>query len=111
MEFEILRTNEADVDETSQLVLDVKTSKGEWNEDVDLDRVKQVFLRNFEDTEDLILLARRNGKLIGLIVLHFDEQDTIEMNPWFLGGHPIVYQEFSEVQLDSRMIQRVKEYA
>ncbi|MHA2020823.1 MAG: GNAT family N-acetyltransferase [Candidatus Thorarchaeota archaeon] len=111
IELEILGINDIDVGEISQLILDVKTSTGEWSEDVDLKRVEQVFLRNFEDTEDSILLARQTEKLIGFIVIHFDEQDTIEMNPWFLGGHPVVYQELGEIQLDSRMIQRVKEFA
>ncbi|MHA2141912.1 MAG: GNAT family N-acetyltransferase [Candidatus Thorarchaeota archaeon] len=110
-EFEILGLNEIDVGEISQLILDVKTAKGEWSNDVDLERVKQVFLRNFEDTEDSILLAKEAGKLIGLIVIHSDEQNSIEMNPWFLGGHPVVDQESSNAQLDSVMIQRVKEYA
>ncbi|MFW9967974.1 MAG: GNAT family N-acetyltransferase [Candidatus Thorarchaeota archaeon] len=111
IEFEMMEINEVNVDEISQLLLDVKTSNGEWSEEVDLERVKQVFLRNFENTEDLVLLARQVGRLIGLIVIHFDQQDTIEMNPWFLNGHPIVHQEFEKAQLESRMIQRVKEYA
>ncbi|MHA1939572.1 MAG: hypothetical protein ACW97O_15290, partial [Candidatus Thorarchaeota archaeon] len=110
IEFEILGINEIDVGEISQLILDVKIAKGEWSDNVDLDRVKRVFLRNFEDTDDSILLARQAGKLIGLIVIHFDEQDVIEMNPWFLGGHPITEQELGEAELDTRMIQSVKEY-
>jgi ribosomal protein S18 acetylase RimI-like enzyme len=111
IEFEIMGINETNVDEICQLILDVKTFNGEWSEDVDLERVKQVFLRNFEDTEDSILLAKQAGKLIGLIVIHLDEQDMIEMNPWFLGGHPILCQGLVEVQLGSEMIQRVMKYA
>ncbi|MHA2003777.1 MAG: GNAT family N-acetyltransferase [Candidatus Thorarchaeota archaeon] len=111
IEFEIIGVNEIDVDEISQLILDVKKAKGEWSDDVDLERVKQVFLRNFEDTDDSILLTRQAGKLVGLIAIHFDEQNAIEMNPWFLDGHPIVDLELGEAELDSRMIQSVKEYA
>ncbi len=111
IELGILRIHEVDMDEISFLTMDVKMSAGEWNEDVELERVRQAFLRNFEDTEDSVLLARQDGKLIGLIVIHFDHDDTIELNPWFLGGHPIVHKKASETQLDSRMIQRVKEYA
>ena len=33
IEFEIMGINEANVDEISQLILDVKTSDGEWSED------------------------------------------------------------------------------
>ena len=111
IEFEIMGINKVNVDEICQLILDMKTSNGEWSEDVDLEKVKQVFLRNFEDTEDSILLAKQAGKLISLIVIHLDEQDMIEMNPWFLGGHPIVCQDLDEVQLGSEMIQRVMNYA
>ncbi|MFX1270856.1 MAG: GNAT family N-acetyltransferase [Promethearchaeota archaeon] len=111
IEFEIEGIKEIDIDEISQLILDVKRSKGEWSDNVDLERVKQVFLRNFEDTEDSALLAREQGKLIGLIVIHFDDKKTIEMNPWFLGGHPLVYHKIGVPKLGSSMIQRIKEYA
>ena len=111
IEFEIIGIKEIDIGEISQLILDVKRSKGEWSDNVDLERVKQVFLRNFEDTEDAVLLAREQGELIGLIVIHFDDENTIEMNPWFLGGHPIIHPESSLAQLDSEMIMKAKEYA
>lgn len=111
MEYKIIKLKDADLQEVSKFIMDAKQSTGEWDADTTLERVEMHVRRNFEDTDDLVLIAEENSEIKGLIVIHFEQPSIIELNPWFLNGHPVVANVESSDTLATDLVRRVLDFS
>jgi ribosomal-protein-alanine N-acetyltransferase len=53
-------------------------------------RVEQQLVRQFTDLPRFAVLARSGEQLVGWVMLVVHNPTKIEVNPWHLGGHPLV---------------------
>jgi ribosomal protein S18 acetylase RimI-like enzyme len=111
MELKILNLAEIDSLEISGLIREVGQSVGTIPMDATLDGVEEHFLNCFGDTKDVVILARSEQGIDGFILIHFELEKLVEMNPWFLGGTPIISPRISSNELADDLVAKAVEYA
>ncbi len=111
IEVNLYNIKDIDIREVSALIMDVKKASGQWREETTLDNVEGSMNRNFGDTDDIVLIAEENGETRGWLLIHLKEGSQAEINPWLLGGLPIVRQDSEDIDISEHLMLRATSYA
>jgi ribosomal protein S18 acetylase RimI-like enzyme len=106
MEVNIYSIDDIDLRRVSSYVLAAKQAAGTWRDETTLDHVENTMSRTFANSNDIVLLAEDSGEILGCAILHLSEDDGAEINPWFMGGLPVVGPDLDELEVSSHLIVR-----
>ena len=96
---------EVDLAQVSEMILQARQSTGHWESSMKQDRVEEIMLRNFESLNVSVISAVEDSNIQGVILLKVNEDRTADINPWFLGGLPLISPKVSEAdQLASTLL-------
>jgi ribosomal protein S18 acetylase RimI-like enzyme len=110
MELNIYNLAEIGTLEISSLIMEVGQAAGTIPNDATVEGVEEHFLNCFGDTNDIVILARSKNGIDGFVLLHFEQAGLAEMNPWFLGGAPIISPRISSENLSNSLIAKAVDY-
>ncbi|UCE10960.1 MAG: GNAT family N-acetyltransferase [Candidatus Thorarchaeota archaeon] len=110
MELRILSLAEIETLEISGLIMEVGQLAGTIPKDATLEGVEEHFISCFGGTNDVVILAESEQGIDGFALLHFEQDKLVEMNPWFLGGTPVVSQRAPSEELADRLVAKSVEY-
>ncbi|MHA1959569.1 MAG: GNAT family N-acetyltransferase [Candidatus Thorarchaeota archaeon] len=110
MELNIYNLAEIGTLEISGLIMEVGQAAGTIPMDATIEGVEEHFVNCFGDTNDVVILARSENGIDGFVLLHFEQAGLAEMNPWFLGGAPIISARVSSEGLSNSLVARAVEY-
>jgi mycothiol synthase len=110
MELNIYNIAEIGTLEISGLIMEVGQAAGTIPMDATIEGVEEHFVNCFGDTNDVVILARSENGIDGFVLLHFEQAGLAEMNPWFLGGAPIISPRVSSEELSNSLVGRAVEY-
>jgi len=109
MEYHKYTINDVDKSAIALILLEQRKSQGDW-EDVSPSRVEEVIQQNFEGTEDVFICAESGSELLGVSVIHFDSDKSAQLNPWFLGGVPVVTSNERDDMIHTGLFDHVMEH-
>ncbi|NHI83842.1 MAG: GNAT family N-acetyltransferase [Candidatus Thorarchaeota archaeon] len=90
MKVEEIRFEEADRQRIAKLILHARQAAGYWDSSMEISRVEEILSRDFEGLNVKLISIEEDGQIKGSILLKVNDDNTAEINPWFLGGLPIV---------------------
>ena len=103
---------EVDLAQVSEMILQARQSTGHWEPSMKQDRVEEIMSRNFESLNVSVISAMEDSNIQGVILLKVNEDRTADINPWFLGGLPLISPKVSEAdQLASKLLGQAIESA
>jgi ribosomal protein S18 acetylase RimI-like enzyme len=103
---------EIDLAKVSEMILEARQSTEAWPPDMKQDRVEEIMTRNFESLNVSVISAIEDSNIQGVILLKVNEDRTADINPWFLGGLPLISPKVGEAdELASVLLEQVIESA
>ncbi|MHA2370738.1 MAG: GNAT family N-acetyltransferase [Candidatus Hodarchaeales archaeon] len=85
--------------------------KASNRDDVAIDRIQAWLSRLEFDVPPVFILARTSDELAGWLLVFIQNPTTIEINPWFLGGHPFAFQEKNGKEIATELLIKATEFA
>ncbi|MFW9916712.1 MAG: GNAT family N-acetyltransferase [Candidatus Thorarchaeota archaeon] len=79
--------------------------------DIAIDRIQAWLSRLEFDIPPVVILAHASEELVGWLLVFIQDNTTVEINPWFLGGHPFVFQEKKGKEIATKLLKKATEYA
>ncbi len=114
MNINIYKWDNLDIHEIAQLTLVAKRASGSWGAEETIERVKKnihnlntSYKKLFGVKSPIAVLARSGEKLIGYLLLFFKNSKKVEINPWFLGGHPLILPNKKAEEIGTKLIGEV----
>ncbi|MFX0065124.1 MAG: GNAT family N-acetyltransferase [Candidatus Hermodarchaeota archaeon] len=114
MNISIHKWDEVDIHQIAQLTLAAKRDSGRWGAEETIERamknlytLKTSYRKLFGVKSPIVFLARSDGKLIGYLILFFKNHKKVEINPWFLDGHPLVFPNKNGKEIGTKLISEV----
>ena len=95
--------DELDLTRLSAFILESKQASGTWRAETTLDHVEATMNRTFGGTKDTFLLVEDSGVILGCAILHLSD-DGAEVNPWFMGGLPVIGPGLDEIEVASLLL-------
>ena len=90
MKLKVQPIGKMDFTEIAEFLIETRQSASDWFYGSDLERVVRSIEQNFGDTSAEVITAEADTDLVGLVVVHYEQPKLAEINPWFLGGLPLV---------------------
>jgi ribosomal protein S18 acetylase RimI-like enzyme/predicted N-acetyltransferase YhbS len=103
--------HELDLHEIAQLTQAAKGATRHGGDEVPLEQTLTWLREQFAALPRFAALARSGDKLAGWVMLVVQSATTVEVNPWALGGHPLVAPGHDRRAVGSQLLQRAIDWA
>ncbi|MFX1255602.1 MAG: GNAT family N-acetyltransferase [Promethearchaeota archaeon] len=114
MNISIHQWDEIDVHQIAQLALAAKRASGRWGAEKTLEStvnrlytLKASYRKLFGVKPPIVFQACFDSKLVGFLILFFKNHKKVEINPWFLDGHPIIFPNNNGKEIGNNLIGEV----
>ena len=89
MEIKVCEWDELDLGKVARATYAVKRSALRSSGEEAVARIERWLLEEFAELPRYAILARSGEDLLGWLMLVVQDPTRVEINPWFLGGHPL----------------------
>ncbi|NHJ12677.1 MAG: GNAT family N-acetyltransferase [Candidatus Thorarchaeota archaeon] len=104
--------NEMNLQRLAKTILQARQDDGYWDASMDVARVKEILSETFDDLNCRVIAAEENGNIRGIVLLKSNKDGTAEINPWFLGGLPLIPKGTKDSnKVASALLERAIQYA
>jgi ribosomal protein S18 acetylase RimI-like enzyme len=110
MQTEILPWDQLDLDELARLTCEAREA-GRGTAETAVPRTLEWLRERFAGLSRFAVLARSGGQLLGWCMLVAQNPAKVEVNPWQLGGHPLVAPGQDRDDVGARLLQGATEWA
>jgi ribosomal protein S18 acetylase RimI-like enzyme len=110
MQISIRPWSELDLHEIACLTYAAKEGGGPADEEA-VARIEAWLRDQFAELRRLAVLARTGQRLVGWVMLVVQNPAKVEVNPWYLGGHPLVAPGYDPCEVGSRLLQAALDWA
>lgn len=111
MQIGIRQWHELDLHEIAHLTYAAKGADGQTDEEAAVDRIVKWLREQFAELPRLAVLAHSGERLVGWVMLVVQNPTKVEINPWYLGGHPLVAPDQDHQEVGSLLLQAAMEWA
>lgn len=111
MQLSIHQWDELDLQEIAQLTYKIKEADKQASEDESVKRINSWLCEQFSELPRFAILARSGKQLAGWIMLVVHDATRVEVNPWYLGGHPLVAPDQDHQQVGASLLQEAIKWA
>ena len=111
MKISVQPINKVDFDRMAAFLIETRQSASDWFYGSDLERVVRSIEQNFGDTSAEVITAETATDLVGLVVVHYEQPKLAQLNPWFLGGLPLVSSLVEDSDLKADLVRLALETA
>lgn len=111
MQISIRQWHELDLREIAHLTYAAKEANGQTSEEEAVERIVRWLCEQFAELPRLAVLARSGERLVGWVMLVVQNPTKVEINPWYLGGHPLVAPDQDHQEVGSLLLQEAIEWA
>jgi predicted N-acetyltransferase YhbS len=111
MQIDIRQWHELDLHEIAALTYAAKEAYEQTGEEEAVERIVKWLGEHFAGLPRLAVLARSGEQLVGWVMLVVQNPTKVEVNPWYLGGHPLVAPDQDHQDVGSLLLQGAIEWA
>ena len=111
LKLKVQSIEEIDFQKMIAFLIETRQSASDWFYGSDLERVVRSIEQNFDDTSTEVITAETATDLVGLLVVHFEQPKLAELNPWFLGGLPLISSSLENSDLKADLVRLALETA
>jgi ribosomal protein S18 acetylase RimI-like enzyme len=94
-----------DLREIAHLTHAAKEAESQTGGKKAVERIVKWLREQFAELPRLAVLARSGGRLVGWLMLVVQNPTKVEINPWYLGGHPLVTPDQDHREVGSLLLQ------
>ena len=111
MKITVQPISKLDFEKMAAFLIKTRQSANDWFYGSDLERVVRSIEQNFGGTSTEVIMAEIDTDLVGLVVVHYEQLKLAELNPWFLGGLPLVSPSIENSDLKADLVRLALETA
>jgi ribosomal protein S18 acetylase RimI-like enzyme/predicted N-acetyltransferase YhbS len=111
MQLSIHRWDELDLLEIAQLTHKIKEADKQASEDEAVKWIYSWLREQFSELPRFAILASSGKQLAGWVMLVVHDATRVEVNPWYLGGHPLVAPDQGYQQVGALLLQEAIKWA
>ena len=105
MQINTRQWHELDLHEIAQLTYAAKEAESQTSGEKAVERIVKWLREQFAELPRLAVLARSGERLVGWVMLVVQNPTKVEINPWYLGGHPLVAPDQDHQEVGSLLLQ------
>ncbi|MCP4416615.1 MAG: GNAT family N-acetyltransferase [Chloroflexi bacterium] len=110
MQISINQWHELDLHEIAHLTYAAKEADRQTDGEA-VERIVKWLREQFAELPRLAVLARSEERLVGWMMLVVQNPSKVEINPWYLGGHPLVAPSQDRHEVGLLLLQKAIEWA
>ena len=111
MQISIRQWHELDLREIARLTYAAKEAHEQTSEQETIERIVKWLHEQFAELPRLAVLARSGEQLVGWVMLVVQNPTKVEINPWYLGGHPLVAPDQDHQEVGSLLLREAIAWA
>jgi ribosomal protein S18 acetylase RimI-like enzyme len=111
MKISIHQWGELDLHKIAHLTYAAKETNGQTNREEMVGRILEWLRVKFAELPRFAALARTGERLVGWVMLVVHNPTRVEVNPWYLGGHPLVAPDQDRRAVGSLLLREAIEWA